>query len=223
MNDLYIAQRNNETGNIDFFRIDDKISVPSKRLSPISHIYSKKSSRTPQYDTDDQSHEYKYSVFAEENIIWTAITGKWFWSVKTWVDEDMYMVCNPDLEDTDELSMHEYIIAFDATITVKQEFGLNGLSASVSASNTADAIWLPNVSCGMLCSGIDRDHYTLLSPTQLIGMLNGNRGNMDYHIEAAYELDSLEVVNKIKPEYDEGNTLPNEFANICRMHSLQTI
>ena len=133
------------------------------------------------------------------------------------------MICNPDLDDTDELSMHEYIIAFDATITVKQEFGYAGVSASVTASNTADAIWLPNVSGGMLCSGIDRAHYTLLSPTQLIGMLNGNRGNMDYYIAPNYELESLELVNEIKPEYDEGNVLPNEFANICRMHSLQTI
>ncbi|MDB4766268.1 hypothetical protein OAG71_01125 [bacterium] len=217
MNNLYIAQKDPETGHLNFYNIEKKIQVPSSSLSPVSHLYSRTIERSSQHE--EEKNLYKYSVFAEEKTVWTSITGRWVWSVETYVDEDLYMICDPDKEDHD--LEREYIrIAFEATITVKQELGITGLTASVTFKNTPHPIWIPNVSCGMLCSGINRNPYSILSPTQLINMLNANEGNMDYAINAEYVLDSLRGVNEIEPQIDESR-LDSGYADIIRLHTLK--
>lgn len=217
MDNLLLAQKDPVTGHINFYDIKDKVSISPGKLSPVSFLYGRSSKRKSPHDIDTVN-KYDYSVFAEEKIIWTCITGRWVWLVETYIDEDLCMICNPD-HDNEDHSRHDVRIAFDATITVKQVFGMSGIEASVTAPNSAHSIWLPNVNGGLLCSGVDRNPYTLLSPTQLINMLNTNEGNMDYTLEPEYELDSLTDINEIEPQLDQ-NRPPAEFANIVRLNSI---
>lgn len=217
MNNLFIAQKDPETGHLNFYNIKDKIQVPPSSLAPISHLYSRTTERSSPHE--DGKNVYKYSVFAEENVVWTSITGRWVWNVETYVDEDLCMICDPDKEDED-LTRENICIGFEATITVKQDLGISGLSASVTNKNTTHAIWIPNVSGGMLCSGIVRNPYSILSPTQLINMLNANEGNMDYFLQPEYALDSLSGVNEIEPQIDD-SMIGSEYADIVRLHTLK--